>query len=293
LLFGKAHPYGLPGDGLGDEASLKSLTPEALRAAHARWIRPDNAQITVVGDVTLAELKPMLEKTFGVWRAPGTPRPVKALDAPVPTAQPRILLIDRPGSPQTVIVAGRVLDVTGKDQGLESLELANEVLGGGFLSRLNLNLREDKGWSYGVSSAVSIPTGRRTLSLTAPVQSDRTGDSIKLMLQEMRDFPATRPINATELNRVTDGNVRGLPNRFETNEQVLGAILTDQRLGRPDDYIATLPDRYRAIDAIAIDGAAKRWLHPEGLVFVVVGDRALVEPQLKDIGLPIEAVPAP
>jgi zinc protease len=293
LLFGNAHPYGLPGDGLGDEGSLKRLTPEALRAAHDRWIRPDNARITVVGDVTMAELQPMLEQTFGAWRAPGTPRPLKRLDAPVPAAQPRILLIDRPGSPQSVIVAGRVLDITGKDRDLESLELANEVLGGGFLSRLNLNLREDKGWSYGVSSAVSTPTGRRTLSLTAPVQSDRTGDSIKLLLQEMRDFPTTKPVDATELNRVTDGNVRGLPNRFETNEQVLGAIVTGQRLGRPDDYSSTLPDRYRAIDAAAIDAAAKRWLHPEGLVFVVVGDRTLVEPQLKEIGLPIEAVAAP
>jgi predicted Zn-dependent peptidase len=144
-----------------------------------------------------------------------------------------------------------------------------------------------------VSSGVSAPSGRRTLSVTAPVQTDRTGDSIKLLLQDMRDFPTTRPVDATELNRVTDGNVRGLPNRFETNEQVLRAIVTGQRLGRPDDYSSTLPDRYRAIDAAAIDGAAKRWLHPEGLVFVVVGDRALVEPQLKDIGLPIEAVAAP
>lgn len=288
LLFGKAHPYGLPGDGLGDEASVKSLTPEALRGAHAQWIRPDNARITVVGDITMDELKPLLERSFGRWQAPATVRPAKALNAPVPAVQPRIVLIDRPGSPQSVIVAGRVLALTGKDQNMEALDLANEVLGDGFLSRLNLNLREDKGWSYGVRSTISAPLGRRTLSLMAPVQSDRTGDSIKLILQEMRDFPARKPVNPTELNRVTDGNVRGLPNRFETNGQVLGAIITNERLGRPDDYIVTLPKRYGAIDARAIDGAAREWLHPEGLVFVVVGDRKLVEPQLKDIGLPIE-----
>lgn len=293
LLFGKAHPYGLPGDGLGDEASLKSLTPAALRTAHAQWIRPDNARITVVGDVTMAELKPLLEKSFGNWQAPATPRPTKALDAPVPPAQPRIVLIDRPGSPQSVIVAGRVLDLTGRDQGNEALDLANEVLGNGFLSRLNLNLREDKGWSYGVRSIVSAPQGRRTLSLVAPVQSDRTGDSIRLLLAEMRDFPGKKPVNPTELNRVTDGNVRGLPNRFETNGQVLGAIITNERLGRPDDYIVTLPSRYGAIDAKAIDDAAKQWLHPEGLVFVVVGDRKQVEPQLEGIGLPVEIAAAP
>lgn len=288
LLFGKAHPYGLPGDGLGDEASLKSLTPDALRGAHARWIRPDNGRITVVGDVTMAELKPLLEAQFGQWQAGAGPRPAKALDAPVPTVQPRIVLIDRPNSPQSVIVAGRVLELTGRDKDMEALDLANEVLGNGFLSRLNLNLREDKGWSYGVRSNVSAPLGRRTLSLVAPVQSDRTGDSIKLLLEEMRDFPGKKPVNPTELNRVTDGNVRGLPNRFETNGQVLGAIITNERLGRPDDYIVTLPARYRAIDAKAIDGAAKQWLHPQGLVFVVVGDRKVVEPQLTGLGLPIE-----
>ena len=293
LLFGKAHPYGLPGDGLGDEASVKSLTPEALRTAHAQWIRPDNARITVVGDVTMAELKPMLERSFGAWRAPALPRPAKALDAPVPSVQPRIVLIDRPGSPQSVIVAGRVLDLTGRDQDKEALDLANEVLGNGFLSRLNLNLREDKGWSYGVRSIVSAPLGRRTLSLAAPVQSDRTGDSIRLLLEEMRDFPGKKPVNPTELNRVTDGNVRGLPNRFETNGQVLGAIVNNERLGRPDNYIVTLPSRYRTIDGKAIDGAARQWLHPDGLVFVVVGDRKQVEPQLKGIGLPVEIAAAP
>ncbi len=291
-LFGQ-HPYAQPGDGLGNAESLAALTPAALRAAHGKWLRPDTARITVTGDIAMAQLLPLLEAAFGSWQAPPTPRPVKDLTAPIPAPRPRIRLIDRPGSPQSVIYAGRVLPVTGRAPNLEALDLANEVLGGGFLSRLNLDLREDKGWSYGVSSAVRSPLGPRSFALAAPVQADKTGDSIRLLLADIKAFPARKPVNAEELGRVTDGNIRGLPNSFETNAQVLAAIVQNDRLGRPDDYYATLPSRYRAIDAAALDNAARTYLQGEGLTFVVVGDRKLVEPQLKGLGLPVEIAAAP
>ncbi len=292
ILFGPAHPYGLPGDGLGNVAAVGALTPEALRAAHGKWLRPDLARIAVVGDVTMAQLKPALEAAFGAWQAPTTAKPVKPLNGAVPAPRPRIVLIDRPNSPQSVIVAGRVLPLTGRDAGLEALDLANEVLGNGFLSRLNMDLREEKSWSYGVRSGVSSPLGPRTLSIAAPVQADRTGDSIKVIIAQMTAFPGSRPVDPVEFNRVTDGNIRGLPNRFETNGQVLGAVLSNDRLGRADDYYATLPTRYRAIDQAALDAAARTYLTPQGLVFIVVGDRKLVEPQLKGLGLPIEIMVA-
>ena len=288
LVYGVGHPYGQPGDGLGDAKSVATLTPAALRSAHGKWLRPDAMTITVVGDITMEQLKPMLEASFGDWRAPAGAKPVKPLDAAIPAPKPRIVLIDRPNSPQSVIVAGRVLPLTGRDQNQEALDLANEVLGNGFLSRLNMDLREDKSWSYGVASAVRSPKGPRTLVLLAPVQADRTGDSIALLLADMQLFPAKRGVEPVELGRVTDGNIRGLPNKFETNGQVLGAILSNQLLGRPDDYYTTLATRYRSIDAAAINTAAGTYLQPAGLVFIVVGDRKVVEPQLKKLGLPIE-----
>ncbi|HOB15277.1 MAG TPA: pitrilysin family protein, partial [Novosphingobium sp.] len=290
ILFGPAHPYGQPGDGLGDAGTVKAMSPASLRAAQAKWLRPDNMTITVVGDVDMATLLPMLESSFGSWRAPASPRGVKSLDAAVPAPQPRIVLIDRPGSPQSVIVAGRVLPLSGRDQGLEALDLANEVLGNNFLSRLNLDLREEKGWSYGVRSLVRSPRGPRSLLVIAPVQSDKTGASIAAIRKDMADFPAKRGVDPVEFNRATDGNIRGLPNRYETNAQVLGALVSNRELNRADDYQATLPSRYRAIDTKAIDAAAKTWLQPDGLTFVVVGDRKTVEPQLKDLGLPVEVV---
>lgn len=288
VLFGPNHPYGQPADGLGDTAALGQLGPDALKAAHARWLRPDLARITVTGDIAMAQLLPMLETAFGQWRAPKGRAPVKDISGTAPTPSPRIILIDRPNSPQSVIAAGRVLDKTGRDQGLEGLELANEVLGDGFLSRLNSDLREEKGWSYGVRSGIVTPVGWRSLRVTAPVQADRTGDSIRTIIELMQAFPGKQPVTAEEVQRVTDGNIRGLPNRFETNAQVLNAIVQNERLGRPDDYYATLASRWRAIDAKAIDSAARTWLHPQGLTFVVVGDRRVVEPQLAGLGLPVE-----
>ncbi|MBC2670906.1 insulinase family protein, partial [Novosphingobium piscinae] len=289
-LFGAAHPYGLPADGLGTATSIAALTPEALRAAHARWLRPDLARITVVGDVTMEQLRPLLDQAFGAWAVPAAARPAKPLDAALPMARARILLVDRPNSPQSFILAGKVLPLTGRSADAEPLELANEVIGGGFLSRLNLNLREDKGWSYGVYSQITAPVGPRSLLVSAPVQSDRTGDALKLLITDMAAFPDSRGVEPDELTRVTDGNIRGLPNRYETNMAVLSAVIQNDRLGRPDDYQRTLPERYRRIDATALNAAAHAWLQPDRMTFVIVGDRKLVEPQLKGIGLPLEVV---
>ena len=288
LLFGKDHPYGRSADGIGTAASLMALTPDNLRTAQNQWLRPDRARITVVGDITMAQLLPQLNRAFGDWQAPASPPVAKPLDGPLPPARPHIVVIDRPQSPQSYIVAGKVLPLSGRDGGHEDLELANEVLGGGFLSRLNLDLREDKAWSYGVHSGVRQPVGRRSLVVVAPVQADRTGASIKAILADMAAFPSAKPVTPEELSRVTDGNIRGLPNRFESNGQVLGALVTNQRLGRAEDYQANLPSLYRGIDAKAIEATAKALLQPDGLSFVVVGDRKVIAPQLQDLGLPVE-----
>lgn len=287
LIFA-GHPYAQPSDGFGNTEALSALTPADLRAAHGKWVRPDLARVTVVGDVTMDQLLPLLEKTFGNWQTPDAPEPVKDISAPVKPGKPRIVLIDRPNSPQSVIYAGQVLPVTGRTQNMEALDLANEVLGGSFLSRLNSDLREDKGWSYGVYSGVRRPVGPRAFSVSAPVQSDRTGDSIRRILANIQAFPAEEPVTEEELNRVTEGNIRALPNQFETNGDVLGGILTNERLGRPDDYYETLAGRYRALGAEAIDEAARTYLQAGGLIFVVVGDREVVEPQLQGLGLPVE-----
>jgi predicted Zn-dependent peptidase len=291
ILFGPDHPYGSVGaSGLPEVVS--SLDAAALRAEHGRWLRPDNARITVVGDITMPELVASLEGAFGNWQAPAGAKPQKYLDAAVPAARPRVVVIDRPNSPQSVLLLGRVLPLRGTQGGLEALDLANEVIGDGFLSRLNMDLREEKGWTYGIRSALTAGVGPRAFSVFSPVQSDRTADSIKAILENLSAFPASKGIDQTELQRVTEGNVRGLPNRFQTNGQVLSAILGNQLLGRPGDYQASLPDIYRGIDAARINAAAQEYLGSGDLVIVVVGDRKQIDDQIATLEMPVEYLDA-
>jgi predicted Zn-dependent peptidase len=292
LVYGEAHPYGSVGP-TGEPAVIQALTPEQLAGEHRKWLRPDTARFTVVGDVTMKELLPALERTFADWAAPAEPKPVKDLTVPTPAPARKLVVIDRPNSPQSVLLLARVMPLTGTQQGMEALELANEVVGAGFLSRLNTELREEKGWTYGISSSLSGVVGPRRLAVFTPVQSDRTADSIRLILEEMEAFAAGKEgVDETELQRVTDGNIRALPNSFQTNGQVLGALLTNQLLGRPDDYQSMLPEIYREIGAEEIDAAASQYLSPENLAIIVVGDRKQIDEQLKTLDMPIEYLSA-
>ena len=134
--------------------------------------------------------------------------------------------------------------------------------------------------------------GPRAFTVFTPVQSDRTADSINAILGNLAAFPATRGVDETELQRVTEGNIRGLPNRFETNAQVLSAVLGNQLLGRPNDYQTKLPEIYRAIDAKAIDAAARQYLGSDNLVIVVVGDRKQIDDQIAGLGMTVEYLEA-
>jgi zinc protease len=291
LIYGTAHPYGSVG-GSGKTAVIRAVTPADLRAEHDKWLRPDLARITVVGDVTMADLLPKLEAAFGDWKAPAGAAPTKTIDGPVPPPKPRLVVIDRPNSPQSVLLFGRVLPLNGAGTGHEALDLANEVIGNDFLSRLNSDLREEKGWTYGISSALLQVRGPRGFQVFTPVQTDRTADSIKLIIADMKAFPAQKGVDAVELQRVTEGNIRNLPNRFETNGQVLSALLDNERLGRPDNYQAMLPGIYRSLTAADIDKAAAQYLQPDQMVIVVVGDRKASDSQLRTLGMPIEYLKA-
>jgi len=291
-IYGATHPYGSVG-GTGEPAVIRALTPEVLEREHRTWLRPDIARFTVVGDVTMAELLPALEAAFGNWTAPHTAAPRKNLAVATPPAARRLIVIDRPNSPQSVLLLARVLPLQGTQRGMEPLDLANEVIGNGFLSRLNMDLREEKGWTYGIRSSLGGVTGPRSLTVLTPVQSDRTADSIRLILDQMTGFASGgKGVDETELQRVTDGNIRGLPNSYQTNSQVLGALLNNQQYGRPDDYQRQLPSIYRAIDAAKIDAAAQQYLSPEQLAIIVVGDRKQIDDQLATLGMEIEYLSA-
>lgn len=290
VLYGADHPYGIPPSGLGNAASVTAATRDQLAAFHAAWVRPDNARIFVVGDTTLKEVTKQLDAAFGKWKAPAGAKPEKHFEIAVPAPKARILLFDRPKSPQSVIMAGKVLTAKGKDE-LEVLRSANDIFGGNFLSRFNMNLRETKGWSYGVRSRISNDSDRLTWVAVAPVQADRTGDSIREFRSDLKAFLGDKGVTKEELERTVNGSVRELPGSFETSGDVLGGLRQNAKFGRPDNYYETLPATYEAMTTEEIDAAARKALSVDDLVYVIVGDAAVVKPQLDGLGLAVETVP--
>ncbi|WP_269515281.1 M16 family metallopeptidase [Brevundimonas subvibrioides] len=288
LIYGETSPYGRSFTGTGDVATITALTRADLVATHAAWVRPDNATLFVVSDLPLSQVTPQLEAAFGDWRAPSTPRGTKAFaDAAVPTPTNRIVLIDRPQSPQSLIYGGAVLPVSGTDD-LLALNAANVTLGSDFLSRINFDLRETKGWSYGVRGSVNALEHRVPYIVNAPVQANRTGESIAALIAQYDRFLETEGVQPNELERTINGNTRSLAGGFETSAQILGALRSNALYGRPDDYQATLASRTRALTAARMDEAARAVIQPDHFVWVVVGDASVVRPQLDSLGLPVE-----
>lgn len=288
LIYGSASPYGRPFSGNGDETSVKAITEADIRSDYAKWIRPDNAKIFVVSDRPLSEITPILNASFGQWVPPASAKPVKDFSAPIPAATPKIVLIDRPQSPQSYIMGGEVLAASGTDD-LLMLNAANNVLGNDFLSRINSDLRETKSWSYGVNASVAGFAGRVPYLVTAPVQADKTGPAIEALNLQFNDFlSGGKGVTPAELERTINGNTRRLAGSYETSAAVLGALRSNDLLGRPDDYPETIAARTNALTAAQLDAAAKAAIDPSKFVWVVVGDASVVQPQLDALGIPVE-----
>jgi zinc protease len=289
LLYGAGHPYGVPASGTGTVASTASITQADLRAFRATWLRPDNARIFVVGDTTLDEIVPVLERALRRWTVPaGTPAPTKNISTVGLPAAPRVILVDKPGSPQSMILAGHLLPGLGTAQDL-ALEAMNDVLGGTFTARVNMNLREEKGWSYGAQTQLQNARGQRPFIVRAPVQTDRTGDSLAELLRELTTIQDSRPVTQPEMDRVIAGSTRELSGQFETSQAVLNSLVTSARYGRPLDYAATLTDSYAALARTDLQNAANGLIKPHSLVWIIIGDLAQIRPQVEALNIaPVE-----
>ncbi|MEP9359355.1 pitrilysin family protein [Sphingomonas sp. KR3-1] len=290
VLYGAGSPYAKLGAGSGDPAVVKTITRDDLVAWHKAWIRPDKAKIFVVSDRPLAEIKAALEARFGGWKGEGAAG-TKSFAVAAQSATPKIYLIDRPNSPQSLIVAAQITPVDPFSDTL-AVATANQALGSGFLSRINMDLREAKHWSYGAGGGYNFMEHTVPYTISAPVQADKTGDSIKAIQQQVKDFLTTRGVTNEELTREVNGSTRELPGKYETSDAVLNAMQQNDIRRRPDDYYSTIAQKYRALTVPQLDAAARAALDPNKFVFVVVGDAAKVRPQLDSIGLPVEVVPA-
>jgi len=291
LVYGEDNPYGGPSSGTME--SVNAITRDDLVAFQQTWLRPDNADIFVVSNLALAEVLPGLEEAFGNWQAPATPKGQKDFSAraAVPESS-RIVLVNRPNSPQSFIVGGQITPLSGSDDTISDFINANNALGGNFLARLNMNLRETKGWSYGVRGAPSIDENAVAYFVQAPVQADRTGDALAEMIREVDDFVTTRGVTEEELGRIVTNEISSLPGRFETSGSVLSAMQNNVLYGREMDYYETLADKYRGQTVQSLDKAARDAINADRFVWVIVGDAEQVRPQLDQLGLPVETIEA-
>jgi zinc protease len=282
VIYGDGHAYANPWTGSGTEASTAKITREDLVEFHRTWFKPNHATLVVVGATTMAEVKPRLERLFAAWRPGEVPR--KNIAAVTPTARPQVYLLDKPGSEQTVVIAGNPAPPKSNPDE-PAIETMNAVLGSDFGSRLNMNLREDKHWSYGAGSFIRDARGPRPFIAYAPVQTDKTRESIVEVQKELREIVGGRPVLPAELDRAKASLTLTLPGTWETIAAVAGAIDEIVAFGLDDRYFDTYADKVRAQTPASVTSAAVRTVLPDHLVWVIVGDRARIESGLRSLDL--------
>jgi zinc protease len=282
LLYGQGHPYAVPFTGTGTEAAVSKMTREDLAKFHETWFKPNNATLLVVGDTTLAEIKPELERLLASWKRGDVPQ------RSIPQAgQPEkdvVYLIDRPGSGQSVIF-GAQLAPPQNDPDAIALQLVNDVFGGNFSSRINMNLREDKHWSYGVRSILPAARGQRPYISVSAVQTDKTKESMIELVKEYKGIVGGKPITEEELKDEQTDATLALPGSFETVQQLSGAYGNILQYGLPEDYYNTFTQKAMAVTPESAEEIAKKYILPGHLIWVVVGDMSKVESGIRELKL--------
>ena len=282
-LWGADHPNGR----IVTRAEAKTLNRDAIRRFHDAELGPNNSTLYLIGDITLAQARALAERHFGTWQpVKATPLPV----APAPTASgPRVILVDAPVAPQTSITAGHFVAPYDAAQA-PTERLTDAVLGSGFQSRLNADLREQKGWSYGVTAGIGDAVqGPRLFTASGSVQADKTGASMMEIRQQIRDFLKDRPITEAELARERQAAVQTIPLAYTGNAAFLGAILTADGHGLPLDYGEGTVARLTQVSLAEARALAAQTYHPDAMTWVIIGDLARIEPEVRalDFG-PVE-----
>jgi zinc protease len=282
LIYGKGHPYAVPFTGTGAEASVGKMTREDLAKFHDTWFKPNNATLLVVGDTTLAEIKPKLEKLLASWKPGDVPQ--KTVPHVGEPEKDVVYLIDRPGSGQSVIF-GAQLAPPQNDPDALALQLVNGIFGGKFSSRINMNLREDKHWSYGVRAVLPAARGQRPYISISAVQTDKTKESMVELVKEYKNIAGEKPITAEELKDEQSNTTLALPGNFETVQQLSGAYGNILQYGLPEDYYNTFTHKALALTPDSANEIAKKYVLPDHLVWVVVGDMSKVESGIRELNL--------
>ncbi len=278
-VFGPNHPYGR----VVTEQSLKAITRDDIVAFHKAYYQPGRALISVVGDTTSAAAKPLIEKALAAW-AKGGERPAFSYPA---VAEPRpttIVLVDKPGAAQSTFIIGRPGPPRSTPD-YYALQVMNTILGGMFQSRLNANIREEKGYSYGVSSSFAYGKGPGAFGAGGDIVTAKSDLALVEFMKELRGILGARPVTDDELSTAKDALIKGLPGTFASVASINAAITTLWAQGLPDDYYQQYAKRIAVITKDDVVRVAKKYVTVDNLVIVIVGDRSVIEGPLKATGL--------
>ena len=282
LIYGKGHAYAEPFTGSGTPQTVTKLTREDLVKFHSTWFKANHSTLIVVGDTTVAEMRPKLENLFSSWKPGDIPK--KNVARVALPSKSVVYLVDRPGAQQSLILAGNVAPQTNNPDEVPIVAM-NDILGGDFGARINMNLREDKHWSYGAQTLLLGAQGQRPFLVYAPVQTDKTKESIEELVKELRGIRGDRPATAAELARVQKMETLSLPGSRETIAQVATSAEQLIEFGLPDNYYDTYASKMREVSLADVGKAADEVVEPDHMTWVVVGDRAKIEAGVRSLGL--------
>ena len=283
-MFGPGTPYGHPLSGV--ESSVEEASEDDLKTFFGTNFQPGNSTFIIVGDLSLDEAVEAANETFGRWSA-GQERVSAPAEAAVPTAsQTTIYLADKPGAAQSVVRSGH-LTIPRKDPRFMSLNLFNYIFGGQFGARLNMNLRQDKGYSYGYMSSIEWNLGPSMLIAGGGVQTAVTKETVIETLKEFGEILGDRPVTETEYSDAVDGIMRSIPSQFETQQHIISQLTRIVTFDLPDDYFTQYPQRLTETSLEDVRSAGSELLDIDHLNIVIAGDASEIEPGLSELGLPI------
>ena len=289
LVYGSGHPYAKASSS-GVKSTVKNFTREDLQGMYAKLTNPNDATFIVTGDISLADATELLNKKFSNWKSPDKAIAQVDLFNVNDQASPRVFLIDKPGAIQSYILAAQLLPPTNSDDDI-LIDYMNYAIAGSFTSRLNMNLREDKSWSYGVRTSTGYSQGQRLMRMTAPVQTDKTAPAITEILREYNEYINSSPINEEELSKIKNARTLRLPGQYETLGALLGGIEDIVKYNRDFDYLDTIADKRNSIKLEDVQSATTKYLDTNKWTWVIVGDLNEIENPVRDLNIgPVKVI---
>ena len=283
LVYGEGHPYSKESSS-GTKETVSNFSRDDLISMYKELTNPNNATFIVTGDISIDEASDLLNKKFSNWKTSDKGSADVDLFTVADQSKPRVFLIDKPGAIQSYILAGQLLPPTNSEDDI-LIDYMNYAIAGSFTSRLNMNLREDKSWSYGVRTSTGYSKGQRLMRMTAPVQTDQTAPSIQEVLREYNEYISDAPITEEELSKIKKARTLRLPGQYETLGALLGGIEDIVNYDREFTYLDTIADKRNAIQLEDVRAASLKYLDPNKWTWVIVGDLKKIEKPIRDLNI--------